>query len=378
MSVHRPRPSAVLIAALALAALALGGCGSSKPKPAELPRLTGNTPGKVVWSTRIGKAGVGFRPVYAADSVWVASANGEIVRIEAASGKRLWSVSAGKPLVAGVGSDGQLAVVASRDGNLIAFDADGKQKWATPVGSEVVTVPAVGEGVVIVRASDNRVSAFDADTGRRRWTFTRQNPTLVLRQTGQPVIAGGAAYFGPPGGRLAALRLTNGALRWEIAVSQPKGSNEIERISDVVGTPVLNGRDVCAASFQGRVACADAGSGRALWARDLSSSRGLDTDSRSVVAVDVTDQVQAYSRAGASLWRNDDYKLRGLSMPLVRGSRVLVGDDAGLVHLLSLDDGSTQGRLSTDGSEVLSGPVDAGPVAVVQTARGGVYAIATD
>ncbi len=378
MSARRSRPAAALLAVSLLAAMLLAGCGASKPKPAELPKLTGSAAAKVAWSTRVGKAGVGFRPAYAADSVWAASANGEIVRIEAASGKRLWTVSAGKPLVAGVGSDGQLAVVATRDGNLVAFDAEGRQKWAAPVGSEVVTVPAVGDGVVVVRASDNRVSAFDADTGRRRWTFTRQNPTLVLRQTGQAVIAGGAAYVGLPGGRLAALSLTNGALRWEIAVSQPKGSNEIERISDVVGTPVLNGRDVCAASFQGRVACAEAGSGRALWARDLSSSRGLDADSRSVVAVGVTDQVQAYSRAGASLWRNDDYKLRGLSAPLLRGSRVLIGDEAGLVHLLSLDDGSAQGRLSTDGSEVLSGPVDAGPVAVVQTAGGGVYAVAID
>ncbi len=362
----------------ALLALVLAGCGiwsSDKPKPAELPAVSALASAKVLWSARVGKAAVGFRPAYAADSVWAAAANGEVGRYDASTGKRLWSVRLDQPLVGGIGTDGTLAVVAARNGSLIALDADGKTRWSTPVGSEVVTVPVVGDGYVVVRASDNRVSAFDAETGKRRWVYQRQNPTLVLRQTSEPVMAGGAVIVGLPGGRLVSLSLSNGSLRWEAAVSQPRGSNEIERISDVVGRPVVEGRDVCAVSYQGRVACFDAATGRALWARDLSSSRGLDASSRQVVVASSDDVVQAYARSGGSAWRNDLYKLRGLSMPLFAGNRILIGDGNGMVHVLAADDGAVQARVNTDGSQVLSGPVSAGGVSVAQTVDGGLFAI---
>jgi outer membrane protein assembly factor BamB len=357
----------------------LAGCslwsGPSKPKPAELPTISGRSALRTAWSARIGRAGTGFRPVAVGEGVWAASTDGELGRFDAATGQRRWLVNVDKPLVAGVGCDGDLAVVATRDGNLQAFGPDGARKWVASVGSEIVTVPAVAFGLVVVRASDNRISAYDTDTGRRRWSFQRQNPSLVLRQTSAPVLAAGAAYVGLPGGRVVALSLQNGAVRWEGAVSLPKGSNEIERISDVAGTPGVEGRDVCAVTFQGRVACFDAGTGRAQWARDLSSSRGLDMDGRLLVAVDDLDQVQAFSRTGASVWRSEAFKLRGLSAPALALGVVLVGDAGGLVHALSRDDGAAVGRVSTDGTPVLSGPVAGTRGAFVQTEGGSLFAL---
>ena len=64
------------------------------------------------------------------------------------------------------------------------------------------------------------------DSGRRRWTFDRQPPALVLRQTATIAMDASTAYVGLPGGRLVALSLQNGALKWETAVGLPRGSNE--------------------------------------------------------------------------------------------------------------------------------------------------------
>jgi outer membrane protein assembly factor BamB len=363
------------------AALILSGCslwsGSSRPKPAELPVVGAASPIRVLWSVRAGESGVGFQPVFAAGSVWVAARDGVVTRIDASNGKTLWQTNVGKALVAGVGSDGETSVVAARDGSLIALDTAGKPKWTITISSEVVTVPAVAFGVVIVRASDNRVAAYEIETGRRIWTFQRQIPSLVLRQTGWIAMSPGTSYVGFPGGRLAALSLQNGAVRWEAAVSQPKGSNEIERISDVVGAPQVIGRDVCAVSYQGRLGCFDAPSGRATWARDVSSSRGLDMDARMVVTVDERDQIHAFSNSGASLWRNEQYRLRNLSAPLLLGPVVLVGDGQGLIHALARDDGAPAGRLATDGTAILAAPVLAGNLAIVQTSGGGIFGIGT-
>lgn len=373
------RRAGLLAGALALGAL--GGCGSFafwRPALPELPALAGPAAARVAWSVPLPGAGVGFQPVFAADSVWAAARDGTVVRVDPSSGRELWRSNAGQPLQAGVGTDGEIVVVAGRDGSLVALDRDGRPKWAVQTGAEVVTVPSVALGLVLVRTSDNRVAAFESDTGRRRWTFQRQNPPLVLRQTSLVAMDAGSAFVGLPGGRLVALSLETGALRWEAAVAIPRGSNEIERIADVVGSPLLSGREICAATFQGRVGCFEAASGRALWARDLSSAVGLDLDGRLVVVPDDRGDVHAFSRSGASVWRQDRLRDRTLSAPLLMPGMALVGDRAGLVHGLARDDGALAARVATDGTAIVAAPVAAAGVAVVQTTAGALHGIRID
>lgn len=363
------------------AVVALSGCGlwsSSKPKLPELPAVSGGATARVAWTFQTGPAGAGFQPLVVGDSVLVAGANGMVARLDAASGRVLWRTDLGKPLIAGVGSDGEVSVVAARDGSLIALDREGKQKWSSPAGAEIVTVPAVGLGLVIVRGSDNRVAAWELDTGKRRWTFERQPPALVLRQTASIAMDTGSAFVGLPGGRLVALSLQNGALRWEAAIGLPRGSNEIERIADIVGSPLISGREVCAAAWRGRIACLDTSTGRAAWGRDFAAAAGIDLDSREVVAVDAEGGVQAFSRSGASLWRQDSLKRRQPSAPLLIGSRVVVGDSLGLLHVLSRDDGALQARLATDGSALVGAPVPWRNLAIAQTTGGALYAVSVD
>lgn len=363
-----------------LSVSALAGCswfsGPTKPPPTALTEIGTKSLLAPVWNLDSGRAGIGFQPAVINDSVFAAASDGRVTRAQAATGKLLWRTELERPLVTGVGSDGDNVVVAGRDGSLIALDSVGKQRWSVATGAEVNSVPLVSQGSVIVRTSDSRVSAFDLENGKRRWTFQRQAPSLILRQTVGIALDGATVFVGLPGGRLVALNAQNGSVRWEAAVSQPKGSNEIERIADVVATPMVNGRDVCAVSFQGRVGCFDAATGRGGWTRDLSSSVGLDLDPRLLVASDDKDHLHAFSRAGASVWRSDKLAWRGLSRPLTSQLAVIVGDRFGFVHALDRDDGAIIGRVATDGSAVLAGPVAAGSLAIVQTAGGSLYGIA--
>lgn len=374
-----------LLAACAALPLALGGCGSfwpwsapDKPPMPEPPPVTAAVPARVAWTLKLGPAGIGFSPVFAAGSVFAASSDGTVARIDPATGRAVWQVSVGKPLATGVGSDGSLVAVAAIDGTLIVLDADGKPKWTAPLGGKAVTVPAVGLGLVIVRSSDNRILAFEADSGKRRWSLRRQNPPLVLRQTGSAAITPATAYVGLPGGKLLALSMVNGAQRWEATVGQPTGSTEIERIADVVGAPLVSGRDVCATSFKGKIACFDTATGRAIWSRDIEGSRGLDVDARLVATVDARDHLHAFSRSGSSVWRQDKFAGRVLSAPLSLGPVLVVGDSKGLVHLVSRDDGAVAGRFTTDGTPIDGAPVAAGRMAIVQTNGGTLAAVALE
>jgi outer membrane protein assembly factor BamB len=108
----------------------------------------------------------------------------------------------------------------------------------------------------------------------------------------------------------------------------------------------------------------------------MSSSAGLDLDSRYVYIADDKGAVHALDRnSGASVWKQDKLGNRGLSRPLALGSHVAVADYQGVVHLLRREDGAFAARATTDGSAVRAEPVLFGAGLLVQTANGGLHAL---
>lgn len=326
---------------------------SSGAKIAPLPALAADA-GRTVWSASIGKAGgYLFSPAVVGDAVFVADQKGGVYRLEA--GRVVWKIDAGQALSAGVAADARVVVVATAKGGVLAFDAaSGKPLWQAQVSSEVLAPPALGDGGVAVRSGDNRIFLFDVHTGARKWMYQRPMPALAVRTTGAPVFADGYVFAGFPGGKLVALAQNNGAPVWEGTVAQPKGATELDRVADIVVAPVIDGTQICAVAFQGRVACFDMAQGGAvIWSRDISSARGLVLDGRYLFVTDENDVVYALDRlTGGSLWKQDKLRQRGVSGPAVQGKAVAVADAEGYVHFLSREEGAFVGRVKTDGSAI--------------------------
>jgi outer membrane protein assembly factor BamB len=374
------------LAALFLAA-ALAACACSSfdainpfagkgPKMAELKPFQATAEARVSWSESVGKSGdYVFTPAVFASSVYAAGSDGEVIRVD--DGKLVWKINAGMPLSAGVGTDGKLVAVASPEGDVLVFSAaDGSLAWKTKATSEILSPPAVGEGLVVVRSSDNCLAAYDASNGRRKWLYQRPSPSLALRVTAPPVIDGNYVLAGFPGGKLIVVSLNNGVSVWEGTVSLPKGTTELERVADVTSLPVIAGNTICAVAFQGRVACFDLNNGNLLWARDMSSSVGLAIDSRYLFVTDDQGAVHALDLAsGSSVWKQDDLAMRRVSAPLPRRGLVAVADAQGIVHFLNRENGAFAARVSTDGSPVRAKPQALGRNLLVQTSKGGLYAI---
>ena len=308
------------------------------------------------------------------DSVWAAAQDGGVVRLDADTGRPRWRVALGQPLTAGVGCDGETVVVVARDGTLIALDARGQPLWKAALGAEVVTAPTVADGTVLLRTTDNRVLAYEAASGRRRWNFQRQNPSLVLRQSGGVAMIPGVAFVGMPGGRIVALGLQNGAPRWDVPFSQPRGTTELERIADVVGQPLVIGNELCAVTYQGRIGCLRVDNGQPVWTRDFSSAVGLDVDARGVVAPDADDVVHAFDRRGEPVWQNRAFARRRLGAPLIVGAAVVLGDLQGNVLWLDRADGRLAAVSRTDGRAIVAAPAAVGDTVVVQTEGGALHA----
>ena len=364
---------------LLLAGLLLAGCsGPSGPQMALLSELPASIPVRTLWQASVGNAGDAILfPALAVDGVYAAAEDGTVARFEAATGRESWRVNAGRTLSGGVGSDGALVAVGTFDGEVIALDArSGDALWRARVSSEVLSAPLVTGDLVIVRSADGRLFALDAKDGKRRWLYQRSSPPLSVRSPVGMVADRGYLLTGFAGGKLASIALANGGVRWETTVSLPRGATELERVTDVVGVPVIADREVCAVAFQGRIGCFDATSGNVSWSREMSSTAGLSVDARYVFVSDDKGAVQALDRAGgATLWKQDRLFLRRLTAPLALGDVVAVGDVEGYVHFLSRETGAFVGRISTDGSPIRTSLLRLEQGFLVQTQEGNLYAL---
>ncbi|MFY9316779.1 MAG: outer membrane protein assembly factor BamB [Burkholderiales bacterium] len=353
--------------------------GPPGPKPAELPVLSSAQPVKTLWTSNIGAAeAFVFMPALAGDSVYVASRSGTVARLDAGSGQAKWRVSIGKRISGGVGSDGALAVVATDQGEVFALDAQtGATRWRARVSSEVLAPPKLAEELVLVRSADSRIFAFSATDGKRRWVYQRAAASLIVRSPVGLSVGEGMAYAGFSGGKLAAISLANGSLRWEATVALPKGATELERVTDLVGEPAVLGREVCSAAYQGRVACYDVINGQQIWTREMSTLTGVSFDARYAFVADDKGAVHALDRSnGRSIWKQDRLAHRQLTLPLPLGTEVAAGDLQGFVHFMARESGAFLARAATDGSPIRAAPLRLPGGFLVQTQAGGLYALA--
>ena len=356
------------------------GSRSAAPQMAPLPALGQSIRISKLWQANVGDSRQFiFSPALDGDSVYAAASDGTLLRLDAASGKQLWRASAGEPLSGGVGAGAGVVAVGSGKGEVLAFDSSGAALWKTRVSSEVLAAPQIAQGLVVVRSADGRIFGLDARDGKRKWYYQRATPALTVRSPVGITISDGVVYAGFAGGKLAAIDMSNGAVRWEATVALPHGTTELERVTDVIGRPVVEGREVCAVAYQGRVGCFDRGTGQTLWGREMSSTSGLALDARYAFVSDDKGAVHALDRSsGTSVWRQDKLSLRNLSAPLALGHEVAVADIQGYVHFLARESGAFVGRVETDGS-----PVSTNPIALpnggflVQTRKGGLYAFST-
>ena len=371
--------------ATALSLLVLTGCStleslnpfaSSGPRMAELQPINTTIESRVVWRESVGKSDVyAFTPAVVGASVYAAGKDGTLLRLD--DGKLIWKIDVGQTLSGGVAANQGMVVVGSPKGDVLAFaSSDGKPLWKAKATSEILSPPVLGEGLVVVRSGDNRLAAYDMLDGKRKWIYQRPTPALSLRVRAAPIIDGKLVFAGFPGGKLIAVSTANGAAMWDGTVALPKGSTELDRVADITSSPVISGRTICAVAFQGRVACFDLGNGNLIWARDMSSSVGLTVDTRYLYVTDDKGSVHALDMAsGASIWKQDKLSLRRVTAPVVRRGLVAVADVQGVVHFLSREDGSFVSRLTTDGSPVVAPLQLQGGNFLMQTSKGGIFAI---
>jgi outer membrane protein assembly factor BamB len=369
------RGGVVIRTALVIASVAvLAACASTdRPKPAPLAPSVPLLGVRTVWTSAIGEVAFPLDVRVVDNKAYVAGGNGVVAAIDAQTGADLWRTSLDTPLSAGVGSDGRYAAVVTRANELVVLDA-GKVAWRQKLKALTLTAPLVAGARVFTVSSDRTVNAFDAASGQRLWQQSKAGEALVLGQAGLLTAVGDTLLVGL-GGRVSGLNPANGTARWETAVVSARGTNEVERLVDVVAGASRVGNQVCVRSFQYALACIDASTGRLLWSKPASGATGVSGDGSMLLGSEGDGRLSAWNRNdGEKLWTIERYRFRVLSAPLLAGRSFVVGDDSGNLHFLSKDDGSALNRLTTDESGIAVAPVLSGKTLLAVSRRGSIYA----
>ena len=380
---------------LFLASLLVSGCGplknlgsggnaSEKTGPAALVAFEQEVNITKLWSSNTfgeyASINGGIRPVLAAGVIYAADSGGNVVAVDAGTGKQIWKKSLDSPLAGGVGFGGNLLVLADTNGDVFALEAEtGEQRWSVRVTSEVLAAPAVNDAVVVVQSHDGKLVGLHASNGERRWQYEIDSPILTLRGTSPPILSDGMLIAGFANGKIVALAADSGSLLWENRLAIPQGRTELERLIDIDGRAVLVDEVIYASSYQGRIGAIAKASGRGIWYQNSSSVHDLAYGLGQVYSVQKDDEVRAIrGNSGQTLWSNDQLSLRKLNSPVTIEAYLAVADAEGYLHLLSQTDGRFVARVKVDGDGVTAPMIADGQKLYVQDNGGGLTAYQFD
>ena len=363
-----------IAAAVFVGLITLAACsGKTKSKdnvaiPKELTEIVAKNDFERVWATSIdtdgAERGEHLSPVAVGERIFIAGQT-EVRALERGSGKTIWSKKVEARISGGPGSDGKRVVVGTLDGEVMAFDAtDGELLWTSEVTSEVLATPSLGEKIVVICSNDGRVSGLDLATGKRIWQVDRDVPLLTLRGTGSAIIEGDTAFIPGDSGKVIAVNVADGALRWEQAINV-----------DIDGGAVVANGDLFVAGYNGQTSAVTVSSGSTLWTYQGPSVVGLIVDERRVYLTDSESQVIALDRrSGAEIWKQDALLNRFVTKPVVLGKSLVVADFEGYLHALNIDTGAQIGRTQLASEAFSTAPTTSQDLLIAQSSSGDVAA----
>ena len=361
--------------------VSLIGCSSNtEPQSKPIPKTENTEVISINWSdSELSKSpSSSFVPVIEDNTLFTSDSSGTILRIDPTDGTVVTKINLKRKLSSGTAVSPDSIFVTTQDGYLISVDrANSKIKWQSQLPTVSVEAPQIGGNVILVRTNDAQILAYDVHTGNLLWVYQRPIPSLTLRAYNTfQVVGKDVALLGQPGGRIVLVNLNNGVTIWENYIAIPEGATDLDKLTDISIRPLINDKEICVASFNGKLACLDAISSNVVWSKKFSTSYGLLMDEQNLYAISQDGIVYAFDKnTGAKIWSNDDFLNRSLSTPVFMGSNLLVVDSEGYINLFSRSDGKLVSRAKSDLKNGVSYPWSNGKKAIIQSGSGTIAAI---
>jgi outer membrane protein assembly factor BamB len=165
--------------------------------------------------------------------------------------------------------DGKLFVTTGF-GDVIALDAaSGKEVWRVNAGVPIANAPVVNGGRVFVSSQDNHFHAYAATNGRELWDHRGIAESSGIMESTSAAVAGEFVIAPYTSGEIYALRVQNGRPAWSDMLTRSHGVTALSEIDDIAGRPVVDRDLVFAISHSGVMAAIQLDTGDRQWSRDL-------------------------------------------------------------------------------------------------------------
>jgi outer membrane protein assembly factor BamB len=364
---------------LVVLALFLSACSSTpdKPTPTALADFKPQLNVSKTWSAQLSPVAAPLSAQLSNSQLAIVATNGLVAVLNPDTGVEIWRLALNTPMAAGVGSDGNRLAVISQANELITL-SQGKVLWRVKLPALSFTSPLVAGERVFVLTADRTVIAFDGASGQKLWSQQRAGDALVLKQSGILTSFQDNLLVGLSG-RLVAMNPANGVAKWEVTVGSSRGTNEVERLVDLVSGVSRINNTLCARAFQTSVTCVDASKGANLWTRASHGHVGLTGSEAALFGTESDGKLMAWNRGGGQvLWQSDSLRFRGLTAPAAANGQLVVGDDLGWMHWLDASNGQTLARSQIDASGIAMPALRHEKTWVVITKSGLVQALRAD
>ena len=343
----------------------VAGCsflGKERIKPNSLLPFAETVVVEKVWTfdskTRLDKGDISLVPVPSVlgENVIIPARNGIVTILKLATGQIEERIELGFQSLSQIGVEVDKGAYnfafVSSDGRLMFFNSKNKLLWSTQLNGIVRMAPKIGDLGVIVRQEDNKVLAYDKLGGKLLWSISKRTMPLILHAQSDMRFVGDEdtglttnkknLAVNLAGGELIFLNSKTGSVLWEKKLAFPKGQNEVERIVDLLGAPFLDNQEICTSVYQTKLVCVDKGTGAVAWEYPEKILSPGFFNFPFVATVGLKDEVKLFNREeNVEVWRNEELRYRELSKPIIWNDSVWLIDSFGILHGLSILDGST-------------------------------------
>ena len=181
-------------------------------------------------------------------------------------------VDATKGFGGGIAFDGGKLFVSTGFGDVVALDAaSGKELWRVNTGVPIFNAPVANGGRVFVSAQDNHLHAYAQNNGRELWDHQGITEAAGILASTSAAVAGEFVITPYTSGELFALRVQNGRPAWGDMLTRSGNVTALSELDDIAGRPVVDRDLVFAISHSGVMTAIQLGTGDRQWTRDLAS-----------------------------------------------------------------------------------------------------------
>ena len=250
-------------------------------------------------------------------------------------------------------ADGRLYVTTAF-GELVTLDAsNGDTVWVQKLEAAATAAPTVSGGLVHLVSRDSRAWAVDVRNGRVRWQIPGAPSRAGIVGGPSPAISGDSVILPFSSGQVIAANRTDGAAVWSTSVAGQRVGPVFARILELQGDPVVAGDTIYLGNSSGRTVAIEAATGARIWTANEGATGPVWATGGSLFLVsDRNELLRLDAATGERIWGVDlpldvpvrrEQRLKDRFVhygPILAGGRLLVASDDGLLRAFSPESGA--------------------------------------